>query len=61
MTSAGLGSTATRPSPSCGASTVTFSYRPLSFTAGWVVSLLALAGVVTTGALGWRGRRRRRT
>ena len=42
-----------------GESTVTFSYRPLSFTVGWVVSLLALAGVVTTGALGWRGRRRR--
>ena len=42
-----------------GDSTVTFSYRPLSFTVGWVVSLLALAGVVTTGALGWRGRRRR--
>ena len=41
-----------------GDSTVTFSYRPLSFTVGWVVSLLALAGVVTTGALGWRARRR---
>ena len=27
-----------------GESTVTFSYRPLSFTVGWVVSLLALAG-----------------
>jgi hypothetical protein len=40
-----------------GESTVTFSYRPLSFTVGWVVSLLALAGVVTTGALGRRGRR----
>jgi Bacterial membrane protein YfhO len=43
-----------------GESTVSFSYHPLSFTVGWVVSLLTLAGVVTTGALGWRGRRRRR-
>jgi Bacterial membrane protein YfhO len=41
-----------------GRSAVTFSYRPLSFTLGWVVSLLALVGLALTGAASLRRRRR---
>ncbi|MET0836633.1 MAG: YfhO family protein [Thermoleophilaceae bacterium] len=39
-----------------GKSTVTFSYRPLSFTIGAIVSLLALAGLTISGAVGLRRR-----
>jgi hypothetical protein len=36
---------------------VEFSYRPLSYRVGWIVSLLALAGLVATVAVGLRRRR----
>jgi membrane protein YfhO len=41
-----------------GTHTVEFSYRPLSFTIGWIVSLLGLAAVAATAVVGWRRRAR---
>jgi hypothetical protein len=35
---------------------VVFAYKPLSWRIGWIVSLLALAGLVATIALAWRRR-----
>jgi hypothetical protein len=39
-----------------GAHTVEFRYRPASFTAGWIVSLLALIGIAGAAYVGWRRR-----
>jgi hypothetical protein len=40
-----------------GTHTVEFRYQPVSFRAGWVVSLVALVGVGAAAAIGWRRRR----
>ena len=40
-----------------GASTVEFSYEPLSWRVGWIVTLLALIGLVAAAGIGWRRRR----
>jgi hypothetical protein len=42
-----------------GAHTVTFAYRPASFTAGWIVSLLALVALAALAATGLAARSRR--
>jgi uncharacterized membrane protein YfhO len=39
-----------------GAHTVEFRYEPASFTAGWIVSLLALIGIAGAAYVGWRRR-----
>jgi hypothetical protein len=41
-----------------GAHTVEFRYEPLSWRIGWIVSLLALVGLVVAIAVGKRRRRR---
>jgi hypothetical protein len=43
-----------------GEHTVEFRYQPLSWTAGWIVSVVALAGLVVAIAVGVRRRRRGR-
>jgi uncharacterized membrane protein YfhO len=40
-----------------GTHTVEFRYQPLSFRAGWIISLVALVGIGATAAIGWRRRR----
>jgi hypothetical protein len=37
---------------------VVFSYEPVSWRIGWIVSLVALAGLAAALVLGWRARRR---
>jgi hypothetical protein len=39
-----------------GAHTVVFTYEPLSFRAGWIVSLLALLVILAAAGIGWRRR-----
>jgi hypothetical protein len=39
-----------------GTHTVEFSYQPASWTVGWIVSLLALIGILGAAAAGWRRR-----
>jgi hypothetical protein len=40
-----------------GAHTVEFRYEPLSWRIGWIVSLVALGGLILAVAVGWRRRR----
>jgi hypothetical protein len=35
---------------------VELRYEPASWLAGWIVSLLALIGIVATALIGWRRR-----
>ena len=41
-----------------GAHTIEMTYEPLSFKAGWIASLIALAGLAAALAAGLRARRR---
>jgi len=41
-----------------GAHRVELRYKPISWTIGWIVSLLALAGLAAASLAGWRARRR---
>ena len=37
-----------------GAATVVFTYQPTSYRIGWIISLVALLGMLGTGFIGWR-------
>jgi hypothetical protein len=41
-----------------GAHTVVFRYEPLSWTIGWIVSLLALITLAAVAVIGWSRRKR---